>query len=167
MAVQRFERALEGEHDVVIVDYRLGARNGLELVREAVHLGCGMPFIVLTGEGNREIDLEAMRAGATDYLVKGEITAPLARTLDPLRHRAPQGRAPPRRCSPSIDQLTGLANRYHVSANSWTAASRIADRQRRPMVGSDADRPEPLQGRERHLRPRRRRHAAQARSPAA
>lgn len=105
------ERALEGCHDVVIVDYRLGARNGLELVREAVHLDCDMPFIVLTGEGNREIDLEAMRAGATDYLVKGEITTPL---LDRSIRYAIERRKSERRLAQlaQIDQLTGLANRY-------------------------------------------------------
>ncbi|MEZ5934000.1 MAG: EAL domain-containing protein [Alphaproteobacteria bacterium] len=106
------ERVLEGRHDVVVVDYRLGARNGLELVREAVHLGCGMPFIVLTGEGNREIDLEAMHAGATDYLVKGEITAPL---LDRSIRYAIERRKSERHLAQlaQIDQLTGLANRYH------------------------------------------------------
>lgn len=106
------ELALESRHDVVIVDYRLGARNGLELVREAVHLGCCMPFIVLTGEGNREIDLEAMRAGATDYLVKGEITAPL---LDRSIRYAIERRRSERHLAQlaQIDQLTGLANRYH------------------------------------------------------
>ena len=105
------EHVLEGRHDVVIVDYRLGARNGLELVREAVHLGCGAPFIVLTGEGNREIDLEAMRAGATDYLVKGEITAPL---LDRAIRYAIERRKSERHLAElaQIDQLTGLANRY-------------------------------------------------------
>ena len=105
------ERVLEDRHDVVIVDYHLGARNGLELVREAVHLGCCMPFIVLTGEGNREIDLEAMHAGATDYLVKGEITAPL---LDRSIRYAIERRRSERHLAQlaQIDQLTGLANRY-------------------------------------------------------
>ncbi|MEM7025361.1 MAG: response regulator, partial [Pseudomonadota bacterium] len=67
----------EARHDVYLVDYRLGARNGLELVREAIDTGSSAPFIVLTGQGSREIDLEAMRAGASDYLAKGEMTAPL------------------------------------------------------------------------------------------
>ena len=104
------EQVFEARHDVVIVDYRLGERNGLELVREAVHLGCAMPFIVLTGEGNREIDLEAMRAGATDYLVKGEISGPL---LDRSIRYAIERRKAERHLAElaQIDQLTGLANR--------------------------------------------------------
>ncbi len=105
------ERVLESRHDVVVVDYRLGEKNGLELVREAVHLGCNMPFIVLTGEGNREIDLEAMHAGATDYLVKGEISGPL---LDRSIRYAIERRRSERHLLElaRIDQLTGLANRY-------------------------------------------------------
>ncbi len=64
-------------HHVYLVDYRLGERDGLELAREAVAAGCPAPIILLTGQGSREIDLEATEAGAADYLVKGEITAPL------------------------------------------------------------------------------------------
>jgi PAS domain S-box-containing protein len=63
------------QHDVCLVDYRLGARNGVDLLRAALERGCQAPVILLTGAGEHEIDLEAMRAGAADYLVKTELQA--------------------------------------------------------------------------------------------
>ena len=60
-------------HDVCLLDYRLGRRNGLELLREARRRGWRGPLILLTGQEDREVDLEAMQAGAADYLVKGQI----------------------------------------------------------------------------------------------
>lgn len=68
---QALDALTEGAHDVCLVDYRLGARSGLELMRRAITAGCNAPFIVLTGHGAREIDVEAMASGAADYLVKG------------------------------------------------------------------------------------------------
>ena len=64
-------------YDIVLVDYRLGASNGLELVRQARAMGVTLPFFLLTGEDSREIDQEVLLAGASDYLVKSQITAPL------------------------------------------------------------------------------------------
>lgn len=66
--------ACRSEHDVVLLDYRLGDRNGLELLRETRERGCELPFILLTGQGGYDVDIEAMEAGASDYLVKGEIS---------------------------------------------------------------------------------------------
>ncbi len=66
-----------GEHDVCLLDYRLGGRSGLDLLRAASEGGSGVPMILLTGRGDRELDLEAMQAGAVGYLVKGQIDAPL------------------------------------------------------------------------------------------
>ncbi|MBN1869191.1 MAG: response regulator [Candidatus Omnitrophica bacterium] len=62
-------------HDVYFFDYRLGARTGLDLLRTAVHNGCKAPIILLTGQGDHDIDLQAMKMGAADYLVKGEMNA--------------------------------------------------------------------------------------------
>lgn len=59
------------QHDVYLLDYRLGKENGLELLQAALNLGCIKPIILLTGVGDRDIDQEAMTAGASDYLVKG------------------------------------------------------------------------------------------------
>ncbi|AFY34285.1 hybrid sensor histidine kinase/response regulator [Calothrix sp. PCC 7507] len=65
------------QYDIYLVDYRLGTHNGLELLRAAIAHGCASPIILLTGQGEREIDLDAMRAGAADYLEKSQLTAPL------------------------------------------------------------------------------------------
>jgi len=67
------ERMVHNEHDVCLVDYLLGERNGLELLNEAIKNGCKVPIILLTGKGAREVDMAAMKAGASDYLDKGEI----------------------------------------------------------------------------------------------
>ncbi|MBU7585171.1 MAG: response regulator [Nostoc sp. TH1S01] len=67
----------QNQYDIYLVDYRLGIHNGLELLHEAVANGCAAPIILLTGQGDREIDLEAMKAGAADYLEKSQLTAPL------------------------------------------------------------------------------------------
>jgi PAS domain S-box-containing protein len=70
------------EHHVCLVDYRLGERNGLELIREARAARLTTPMILLTGQGNHDVDMEAIEAGATDYLVKDETPASrLERTI--------------------------------------------------------------------------------------
>jgi PAS domain S-box-containing protein len=60
-------------NDIYFIDYRLGAKTGLDLLKEAVAAGCEEPVILLTGKGNHTVDMEAMRVGAMDYLVKGEL----------------------------------------------------------------------------------------------
>jgi len=62
-----------GRHDVYLLDYRLGNRNGLELLRAVHSRDFTSPVILLTGQGDYEIDVEAMKAGAADYLVKDQI----------------------------------------------------------------------------------------------
>ena len=70
------------EHHVCLVDYRLGERSGVDLIRAAREFGLTTPMILLTGQGNHEVDVEAAQAGATDYLVKDETPAArLERTI--------------------------------------------------------------------------------------
>ncbi|HEX2570144.1 MAG TPA: HAMP domain-containing sensor histidine kinase [Polyangia bacterium] len=71
------EATSQGEHDVYLIDYRLGPRSGLDLLRQAIARGCSRPLILLTGQGEGEVDLEALRAGAADYLDKETLTASL------------------------------------------------------------------------------------------
>jgi PAS domain S-box-containing protein len=62
------------EHELYLVDYRLGQYTGIDTLRHFHEIGYEAPVIMLTGKGDYAIDNEAMMAGATDYLVKGEIT---------------------------------------------------------------------------------------------
>ncbi len=71
------ERLKSGYYDVILIDHYFGGTTGVEMVREAVAAGCATPMILLTGLGDREIDLAAMEAGAADYLEKSSLTAPL------------------------------------------------------------------------------------------
>lgn len=68
---------LSGSFDSCILDYRLGAQTGLNLLAEARSKGSHCPVIILTGHGDFDLDLTAMAVGAADYLVKGQISAPL------------------------------------------------------------------------------------------
>lgn len=71
------ERITAREYDVALIDYRLDAQTGIDLLREALQQGCETPMVLLTGQGDLRVDLEAMAAGAADYLVKGQIDAQL------------------------------------------------------------------------------------------
>jgi len=64
-----------GAFDIAFFDYMLGSHDGLSLLREARRAGVDTPVIVLTGRGAEEIAVEAMKAGAADYLSKVQLTA--------------------------------------------------------------------------------------------
>jgi signal transduction histidine kinase len=92
------EAAAKKEHDIFLIDFRLGEFNGLDLLRKLLEDGVKIPMILLTGHGDREVDLEAMKVGAADYLVKGQLSSQLlarsirysikhAKDLETLRER--------------------------------------------------------------------------------
>lgn len=108
-------RAIEsGGHDVCLVDYRLGERTGLELLREAADAHCKVPMIMFTGQRAQEIDNEALQAGAADYLVKSEVTTQrIERSIRYALRRS--GEIERLRNLASHDELTGLYNRRGMS----------------------------------------------------
>jgi PAS domain S-box-containing protein len=71
------EALLSSRFDVCLVDYRLGERTGLDFLDAAAAACCPTPIVLLTGVGDRDVDLMATTRGAADYLVKGQITPEL------------------------------------------------------------------------------------------
>lgn len=121
------KQLLSGKYAVCLLDYRLGARDGLELLRAARAAGCTVPVIFLTADTSDEIDEAALEAGAMDYLVKGELTPrilehsiryarKLGETLDRLNQLATR------------DGLTGLLNRrefQRILEEEWQRSMRF------------------------------------------
>src|SRR6218665_821461 len=66
-------RIAEQRYDIYFVDYRLGVKTGLDLLKEALTMMCEEPIVLLTGKGNQKVDKEAMEVGAYDYLIKSEL----------------------------------------------------------------------------------------------
>lgn len=71
------DRILAGTHDICLVDYRMGEKDGLDLIRRAVQSGCQIPLIMLTGQGTEDLDEIVLSAGAADYLDKRSLTGPM------------------------------------------------------------------------------------------
>ncbi|HTJ50930.1 MAG TPA: ATP-binding protein [Cyclobacteriaceae bacterium] len=63
------------DFDIYFVDYHLGAKNGIDLLKEAIKNKCEKPIVLFTGQGNKQIDMEAMHLGAADYLVKSQVSS--------------------------------------------------------------------------------------------
>ncbi|MCW3088898.1 MAG: sensor hybrid histidine kinase [Sediminibacterium sp.] len=84
--IYRYDEAVDAlcnnNYTICFSDYRLGARNGIDLLRDIQARHCTTPVILLTGRGNYEIDIEATKAGAFDYLIKADLDSDkLERTI--------------------------------------------------------------------------------------
>lgn len=61
----------KGEYDVILLDYRLPGLNALEVLKELrQNRGFDIPVLLVTGQGNEGVALQAIKLGATNYLVK-------------------------------------------------------------------------------------------------
>ncbi len=66
-------KILSQEFDVALLDYYWGSGSARDLLNAARVQACKTPIVVMTDEMETEVDREAIRAGAADYLIKGQI----------------------------------------------------------------------------------------------
>jgi DNA-binding NtrC family response regulator len=82
-------RALSDEVDLIIADYGLPAMNGLEFLELLRREGHTLPLIMLTGQMRIELAVQAVKAGASDYLTKpfeqSQLQLAIDRVLDAER----------------------------------------------------------------------------------
>ncbi|MBU2650679.1 MAG: hybrid sensor histidine kinase/response regulator [Bacteroidetes bacterium] len=65
----------EKQFDICLCDFRLGMETGLEVIKHIKENYDHIPVIMLTGQDDFEIDSQALKDGASDYLIKGRINA--------------------------------------------------------------------------------------------
>ena len=79
----------DDEYDLVVIDYDLPGTNGLDLLRKWHYQNITTPTIVITGHGNTTVAVEAMKLGASDYIVKranSQYVSELPRTIKRVVH---------------------------------------------------------------------------------
>ncbi|WP_333306215.1 EAL domain-containing protein [Microcoleus sp. K4-C2] len=84
------------KYDAVLSDYRLPGFNGLEVLKLMQELGQDIPFILVTGSLGEEAAVECIKAGMTDYVLKGRLfrlPTVLERSLQEYKMRRQQQEA--------------------------------------------------------------------------
>jgi signal transduction histidine kinase len=119
-----FRAALEDDWDAVLADYHLPGFSGLEALRIVQQLGRLMPLVILSGAIGEDVAVQAMREGASDYLLKNDLTRlPLA--LDRAIEAAETRRAhlaADREVAASRVRLSELAQHLQTSIEQERAA---------------------------------------------
>ncbi len=81
----------KNETDLVVTDLKLPGMSGLEFLHEARRINAGIPMVVMTAYGTVETAVEAMKAGANDYVLKpftmAEMKLVVSKELDVQRVR--------------------------------------------------------------------------------
>ncbi len=67
-----FDQLHARRFDAILLDLSLPDSSGLETVRRMTGTGIGIPIVVITGHADERVAVEALRAGAQDYLVKDD-----------------------------------------------------------------------------------------------
>jgi two-component system, cell cycle response regulator len=115
--------------DAVLLDLSLPDESGMNTLRRVVDATSTAVVVVMTGGGDEELGLSALREGAQDYLVKGTVTGQVLRRA--LRFAI--GRQSSLQSLSNKDDLTGLHNRrgFLILAEQQV---KVARRQRTPFL---------------------------------
>jgi two-component system, cell cycle response regulator len=104
------DRLMKGDIDVVLLDLSLPDSQGLDTFMRIHAQANAVPIIILTGLNDENFALEAVRQGAQDYLVKGNVNAKMLARV--IRYGIERNRTQAELRSLSlVDELTGLYNR--------------------------------------------------------
>ena len=85
-AQEALQRVREAHWDVAVLDISLGARNGLEVVKELQQLRPSLPILILSMHAEEQYARRAFKAGAAGYITKDSSRAELVTALTKVLH---------------------------------------------------------------------------------
>jgi signal transduction histidine kinase len=112
-----FRAALEEDWDVVLSDYNLPDFSGLAALEILNGSGRLLPFVILSGEIGEDVAVQAMRAGASDYLLKSNLTR-----LVPALERAIEANETRRARNAADRERAAIAREIHDDVGGSLAA---------------------------------------------
>jgi signal transduction histidine kinase len=74
---EAMDKAFNEKFDACLLDYRLGIRDGLAILKKLKEESFNGPVIMMTGQGSRVLDVDAMNLGADDYIEKASLDSNL------------------------------------------------------------------------------------------
>jgi signal transduction histidine kinase len=122
--LQAFEAALSEPWDAILSDYNLPGFTGLDVLARFRETGLVLPFILVSGEIGEDMAVEAMRSGASDYLLKQNLArlAPaLERAIEASESRRARLKAD-QELAASRQRLSELAQHLQTSIESERSA---------------------------------------------
>ena len=107
--LEALDRALDVPFDLIVCDYRLGSFEAPQVLARVRDRGIDTPFIVVSGAIGEDLAVEMMKAGAHDYLMKGQ----LARLVPAVRRELEEAevRRARRRAEEEVKQSYGALRR--------------------------------------------------------
>lgn len=88
---QAVERARQEEFDLLLCDFEMPTMDGLEVFSTVRETGLDIPFVLYTGKGSQTVKHEALEAGVTAYVEKGEGLAHLESLADEIEEAVADG----------------------------------------------------------------------------
>jgi len=90
-AAEAVDRVRATTYDCLLLDYYLPGVDGTALLQEIRAISPSLPVVIMTGQGDEDVAVELMKAGAVDYLMKASLSAERLETG--LRHAIELSRA--------------------------------------------------------------------------
>ncbi len=146
---QNFEKALElarrpgQRYDFILIDLKLGAHSGLELIEPLRALHPGARIVLMTGYASVATAVEAIKRGADNYLLKPTTAAMIINAITPDAAAQAQAQRAPTMIPLNRLEWEHINQALTESNGNISAAARLLGMHRRSLQRKLAKRPGP------------------------